>query len=309
VRILITGAAGFIGSHTTDLLLTESHQVCGIDNFRTGRRANLTAAMRQPRFVLKEFDFTDEAALAAAFAEFRPDAVIHLAALVSVPESISNPAENQRLNLDGTRTLAAVCRRFKVRRVVFASSAAVYGPAEITPVLEHAPKSPLSPYGEAKLQSEKLLLDFGDETGAVVRCHRYFNVYGQRQDPSSAYSGVISKFADALRARRKPTIYGDGEQSRDFVYVGDVARANVIAATASAVPSGSANICTGTAVSLNSLFATMAHLAGSSVTQPDYAPAREGDIRQSCGSPVKAQQELGFTAQISLKAGLRMLLA
>lgn len=307
-KFLVTGAAGFIGSHTVELLLQEGHEVLGVDNFRTGREANLQTFLRRPRFLFVQADVAAAGKLAALSANFRPDAIIHLAAMVSVPESIANPAENDRLNFQATRLVAEAAREHGVKRIVFASSAAVYGANDALPLTEEAECRPLSPYGEAKLQSENHLLQVAQQHGLIVRCHRYFNVFGPRQDPSSAYSGVISRFHDALTLNRTPTIHGDGEQTRDFIYVGDVARANLLAATLPGVQSGPANICTGHSVSLNQLLAAMAKAAGKTC-QPLYGPARAGDIRRSCGSPQRAKLELGFQPGTSLDTGLTALFA
>ncbi|MDI1250035.1 MAG: NAD-dependent epimerase/dehydratase family protein [Lacunisphaera sp.] len=307
-RILVTGAAGFIGSHTVELLLQEGHEVLGVDNFRTGREANLQTFLTHPRFRFLRGDVAEPGELASLSTGFRPDAIIHLAAMVSVPESIAHPAENHRLNFLATTLVADVALAAGARRIVFASSAAVYGTNDALPLSEDATCQPLSPYGEAKLQSEHHLLHAAREHGLTVRCQRYFNVFGPRQDPSSAYSGVISRFHDALTLGRTPTIHGDGEQTRDFIYVGDVARANLLAATMPRVQSGTANICTGHSVSLNQLLTAMAQAAGKTC-QPLYGPARAGDIRQSLGSPARAKLELSFQPATSLDAGLATLFA
>ena len=301
-RIFITGVAGFIGSHTADLLLAAGHEVWGIDNFRTGHAANLAGARRHAGFHFTEGDCTEVALTTELVGSCRPAALIHLAALVSVPESIANPAENHRLNFLGTQVAATAARKHGVGRFVFASSAAVYGDNPELPLVESAACRPLSPYGEAKLASEALLLGLaGPEF--TVRCQRYFNVYGPRQDPRSPYSGVISRFAAALTQGQGPTIHGDGEQTRDFIAVADVARANLLAATAPGIPSGVANICTGQAVSLNVLGQTMGRL-WKETHLASHGPARGGDIRHSLGSPLQAERELGFTRSVSLDEGL-----
>ena len=305
-KILVTGAAGFIGSHTVDLLLEQGHAVCGVDNFRTGKAANLAAAMAQRTFQFHEQDCAVRGNLVETVRVFAPDAIVHLAALVSVPESIANPAENDRLNFQATRLVAEAALVHGVKRIVFASSAAVYGANPNLPLVETADCEPLSPYGTAKHNSEKLLMDLSRTHGVTVRCQRYFNVYGPRQDPSSPYSGVISLFQSRLTRGVPATIHGDGEQTRDFIHVRDVALANAIAATAKHISSGIANICTGRAVSLNSLYVTLGDSLGK-VLAAIHGPAREGDIRHSLGSPERARSELSFTAQISLRDGLRTL--
>jgi len=302
-KIIVTGAAGFIGSHTVDQLLADGHLVFGADNFRTGRRENLTDALGNPRFKLQELDIAEQSQFIDFAGGTKPDVIIHLAALVSVPESIANPALNERLNFHATRVIAEAARQHKIPRIVFASSAAVYGDPDTYPIDEDTVKKPLSPYGVAKLASEELLLSYSADYGFVVRCQRYFNVYGPRQDPRSPYSGVISLFVDCSRNHRPPTIFGDGEQTRDFISVHDVARANVLAATKQDLNSGVANICTGTASSINEVWTQIsrgqAHLLGA-----DHAPFRQGDIRRSLGSPLAALDALGFKPEISLEAGL-----
>lgn len=305
--ILVTGAAGFIGSHTCDQLLAAGHTVVGVDNFRTGHRANLAGASRHPRFRLEEADVAAADAFAALVGRAKPEAIIHLAALVSVPESIADPATNFRLNVAATQAVIEAARGQAVRRIVFASSAAVYGDNPELPLTERSETRPISPYGGAKLASEALLLGAGAAYGITVRAMRYFNVFGPRQDPRSPYSGVISIFCDRLRAGTAPAIFGDGEQTRDFISVHDVARANVLAATRPEVPTGIANICTGKPTTLNQLAAILQsrlpHAPG-----PTHAAARPGDIRHSLGSPERARQELGFEARVPVAEGLAELL-
>lgn len=305
--ILITGAAGFIGSHTTDQLLAAGHRVVGVDNFRTGRRENLAAASRSPHFTLREADVAAPGALDALVGEARPDAIIHLAALVSVQESMTNPDLNYTLNVLATHLVAEAARKHQVPRLVFASSAAIYGDTTDLPIREATEKKPISPYGAAKLASEALLLGHGAAFGFTVRCQRYFNVFGPRQDPASPYSGVISIFDRRYRENKPVTIYGDGRQTRDFISVHDVARANVLAATRPGVSSGVANICTGRATSLLdvvSIFRTH-YPAAAAVT---HAAPRTGDIIHSRGTPDAAASALDFRAQASVADGLAELI-
>lgn len=306
-RVLMTGAAGFIGSTTVDLLLTNGHEVVGVDDFRTGREENLRGAAGSPRFRFHRADVTAPG-FAGLVATERPDALLHLAALVSVPESIADPALNDRLNVQATRAVVAAARAHGVRRLVFASSAAVYGDNPDLPLTEEAPPRPLSPYGEAKLRSEGLLAAAaGPDLGTVAL--RYFNVFGPRQDPRSAYSGVISVFAAALRAGRPITIHGDGAQTRDFVSVADVARANLAALTAPLAGALVANVCTGRATSLLGLLDALRRVGGFAAPAVTHGAPRAGDIRASRGAPERARDRLGFSAQDDLDAGLRALLA
>jgi UDP-glucose 4-epimerase len=306
--VLVTGAAGFIGSHTCDQLLAAGHTVVAIDNFRTGHKSNLSAAGKNPAFQLVEADCTAGASLDELVARTKPEAIVHLAALVSVPESIQSPELNFRLNVQGTHLVAEAARRHAVRRVVFASSAAVYGDAPHLPLGERSSGQPISPYGAAKLASEAILLGHAAAFGFTVRCQRYFNVYGPRQDPKSPYSGVISIFADRLQAGVAPRIFGDGEQTRDFIAVADVANANLLAATSPHLTSGVANICTGRATSLNRLCEALRALIANAPAAV-HAEAKAADIRHSLGSPAAAKTDLGFTAGVSLEDGLAALLA
>jgi UDP-glucose 4-epimerase len=306
-HIFVTGAAGFIGSHTTDQLLRAGHRVTGVDNFRTGHRANLTAALTSAAFRLHEFDLTTPGALAQLAAPLRPDAIIHLAALVSVPESMRHPDLNFALNVQMTHEVAEAARIAGVTRVVFASSAAVYGNHPHLPLREDAATRPVSPYGAAKLASEALLLGHAAAFGFTVRCQRYFNVFGPRQDPASSYSGAISIFDRFYRDGKPVTVFGDGRQTRDFVSVHDVARANVLAATRSDLASGIANICTGRGTSLLDVLSVFAQ-AYPNIPYPSHAPARPGDVQHSIGAPDAAEKELGFLAEVSVAQGLRELI-
>ena len=305
--VLVTGAAGFIGSHTTDQLLAAGHRVVGIDSFRTGHRANLAGALASPAFAFHEADVAAPGTLDALVASARPDAIVHLAALVSVQESMTNPDLNYTLNLHATHLVAEAARRHRVPRVVFASSAAIFGDTTDLPIREDTARKPISPYGAAKLASESVLLGHAAAFGFVARCQRYFNVFGPRQDPASPYSGVISIFDRRFREGRPVTIYGDGLQTRDFISVHDVARANVLAALRTDLPSGVANICTGRATSLLDLVAIFrSHYP--SAAAPVHAAPRTGDILHSRGEPTAAAAVLDFRAQVSVAEGLAELI-
>ncbi len=301
--ILVTGAAGFIGSHTVERLLVEGCRVIGIDNLRTGHRQNLATAMQHPAFEFIEGDVAADNFLDRVVGKVAPTAVIHLAALVSVPESIADPALNYRLNLYATQLVAEAVRRHRVPRVVFASSAAVYGNSQSFPLAESAYTHPISPYGAAKLASEALLLGHAASFGFTARCQRFFNVYGPRQDPSSSYSGVISLFLKNFRAGAPVTVFGDGLNTRDFISVRDVATANVLAALRENVTSGTANICTGQQFSLRRILEIFAQQFPGA---PDaiFAERRAGDIVHSFGNAQRATEELAFISQVNIEAGL-----
>ena len=308
-KILVTGAAGFIGSHTADLLLASGHDVLGIDNFRTGREENLANAARNPHFRFLREDITADGLLIRIVAAEKPEAILHLAALVSVPESIADPVLNRRLNLEATHQIAAAAASGSVRRVVFASSAAVYGTNADLPLHETAQTRPLSPYGEAKLESEKILADLSRSQPAISTVAlRYFNVYGPRQDPRSPYSGVISILAAAFREGRPFTLHGDGGQTRDFISIADVAMANELALTRPVNGSLVLNVCTGQATALTEMIRVMGTITGRSL-DPARQPAREGDIRHSLGTPEAAQRHLGFRSANSIETGLGSFLA
>ena len=306
-HVLVTGAAGFIGSHTVDQLLAAGHRVTGVDNLRTGRRENLAGADRSSSFVFHELDVAVPGALNHLLVPARPDAIIHLAALVSVQESITDPPLNFTLNVQAPHLVADAARVHGIPRIVFASSAAIYGDTTDLPIHESAAKHPISPYGAAKLASEALLLGHGAAFGLTVRCQRYFNVFGPRQDPASPYSGVISIFDRRYREGKPVMIYGDGRQTRDFISVHDVARANLIAATRPGLGSGAANICTGRATSLLEVVAVFRQQYPA-VAAPTHAAPRAGDIIHSRGAPEAAAAALGFTAAVAVEDGLRELI-
>ena len=303
-RYVVTGCAGFIGSHTVEALLRQGHVVLGLDNFRTGREENLSVARQCDRFEFASIDITERARLLESLSSFRPDALIHLAAMVSVPESFEKPELNQRLNVDATQWVAEAAQACGVKRLVFASSAAVYGNCDQLPLKEDAPVKPLSPYGSAKLASERILMELAARTSLACHCLRYFNVYGPRQDPSSPYSGVITRFVSRINLADRLTIFGDGEQSRDFIHVRDVSLANALAADDASPNSAILNICTGQGTSLNHLAAVLQQSLGQSAGI-DYEPARSGDVLHSCGAPSRAKACLGFSATQRLEKALR----
>jgi UDP-glucose 4-epimerase len=307
VRFLITGGAGFIGSHIIENLLAAKHQARVLDNFSTGKRENLAFASGNSDLEIIEGDIRDSNTVASAMSGI--DGVFHEAALVSVPKSVEQPDLDFAINVQGTFNVFDAARKAGVRRVVYASSAAVYGNNDKFPLAEDYPLMPLSPYGLDKLYSEQLGALYQSLYGQQMIALRYFNVFGPRQDPSSAYSGVISILVDRLTAGKVPTIFGDGEQTRDFVYVGDIVQANLKAMFWEQYPGFRAfNVGCGRQTSLNTLFAQLKELTNSNVT-PTYGDARVGDIRHSLSDISRIQNELGYAPQYSLAEGLRLLLA
>lgn len=298
--VLVTGGAGFIGSHTVDLLLEEGYRVVVYDNFSTGKRANLPLA--HPRLSVVEGDVRDRDGLLAVARD--ADSCIHLAAQVSVQSSWEDPLRSCQVNIAGFVNLANVIGQTSIDRCVFASSAAVYGDPNDLPLDEKSQTAPLSPYGLEKLTTEF----YGDMFAQSTQCRfvamRYFNVYGPRQDPQSQYSGVISKFRERMSAREPLMIYGDGRQTRDFVYVSDVARANVAALQNKVA--GAVNVCTGLQTSLLALASALSAVEGFS-PEHYFLDARPGDIRHSCGVNARLRSLLRVSPQWRLLDGLRAL--
>ena len=306
--ILLTGAAGFIGSHTVDHLLAKSDaRVIAVDDLSTGHISNLRLALKHSRFLFERADIGSGDTMQSLCESHRPDAVVHLAGLVSVSRAEQDPKLNFALNLENTHRVAEAARTNGVKRIVFASSAACYGNSHATPLCEDANPAPISMYGTAKLASEQLLAGYSASYGIETVCLRYFNVYGERQDPNSPYSGVISRFAEAFANKQPATLFGDGTQTRDFVAVEDVARANAISATADRIQSGVRNVCTGSRQRLLDVLGIFQALHPQAPTAR-FAQSRRGDIHDSFGDPSKAKRELGFSSSIQLEEGLRNLI-
>jgi len=301
-KILVTGAAGFIGSHTVDQLLAAGHAVWGVDNFRTGKRENLTQVLLHEAFALRTLDVAEGNAFFDLVGELRPDVIIHLAALVSVPESIANPVLNDRLNLRATRIVAEAACKHQVPRIVFASSAAVYGDSAVCPIAEDAPKNPLTPYGSAKLASEVQLLGYAAKFGLTVRCLRYFNVYGPRMAIPGAYVTVIGVFLDQRRRGLPLTIHGDGSQTRDFTHVRDAVRANLLAMDSAIADGRALNIGRGRNLSV----AQIAAMIGGPVIHLERRP---GDARDTLADIAQAREVLGWAPEVATADGIRELMA
>ncbi|MCB9740492.1 MAG: SDR family NAD(P)-dependent oxidoreductase [Deltaproteobacteria bacterium] len=304
MHVLVTGGAGFIGSNTVDHILAAGHRVRALDDLSSGHLRNLDAARNSgDRFSFAEADIRDADAVTAAMDGITH--VLHLAAQVFVPTSIEQPVFSGAVNIAGFLNVLDAARRAGVQRFVYASSAAVYGMPDALPVRESTPPSALSPYALEKLVNDQYAALFGTLYGVSCCGLRYFNVYGPRQDPRSAYSGVISKFCERVAAQAPVTIFGDGKQTRDFVSVRDVARANLAALQSET--SGVVNVATGSSVDLLELLQTLAALVGRTIA-PEFAPGRSGEVRHSAVDPARMRDELGLTALTSLHDGLRTLL-
>ncbi len=298
--ILVTGGAGFIGSHTVDLLLAQGARVRVLDNLETGQRRNLPT---REALEFRQGDIRVAADVVSAMEGITH--VLQLAAKVSVQASVEEPVASGATNVAGFLNVLDAARRCGVSRFVYASSAAVYGvPAEL-PLTERSSVAPQSPYGLEKLIDDHYAALYGELYGLSTLGLRYFNVYGPRQDPSSPYAGVISRFADRLRGNQPLTVFGDGQQTRDFIYVGDVARANVSALTRSCT--GVCNVATGSSVTLLDLIRTLGEASGVDA-QVLHEPAREGDILESAADTTRLREELGVVAATRLLPGLRHLL-
>jgi nucleoside-diphosphate-sugar epimerase len=300
---LVTGGAGFIGSHLTEELVRRGHPVRVADSLITGKRGNLDH-LPQVEFLEGDLADLEFARQAVAGCEY----VLHQAAIPSVPRSVADPVTSNRANVDATVNVLVASRDAGVRRLVFAGSSSAYGNTPTLPKREDMPVGPLSPYALQKVVGEQYLQLFTRLYGLETVTIRYFNVFGPRQDPGSPYSGVISVFATALLEGRAPRIYGDGEQTRDFTYVANVVDGVLRACEAPDASGEIINVATGGRISLNQLFETMRRLVGADV-RPIYEPPRAGDVTDSQADIRKAKQLLGYEPLVSFEDGLRQTLA
>ena len=299
---LITGISGFIGSSLARALLASGEQVRGVDNFSTGRRENLAEILS--RIDYREADILDLDALRKACDGV--DFVLHQAAIPSVPKSVLDPLGSNRSNVDGTVNLLVAARDAKVKRVVYAASSSAYGDTPTLPKHEAMKPDPISPYAVAKLASEQYMISFYRCYGLETVCLRYFNIFGPRQDPSSPYSGVLAKFITLMLRGEPPTMFGDGEQSRDFTYIDNAVEANLLAchAPAAQAAGGVFNVATGRRVTLNETFTLLQDLTGYR-GRPVYGPERGGDIKHSLADIAKAEAALGYKPKVDFEEGLR----
>lgn len=303
--ILVTGGCGFIGSHLVEALLREGYRVRVLDNLSSGHLENIAAVRNSVEFI--EGDVRDHAAVQAAMSGVR--GVFHEAALVSVFDSVARPRDNHEINCTGTLNVLLAAREAQVRRVVFASTAAVYGNDPTLPKREEMRPEPESPYAVAKLAGEHYLRIANRLYGLETVALRYFNVYGPRQDPRSPYSGVVSKFVQCIRENKTPVVFGDGLQTRDFVFVRDIVRANLAAMRHPRAGNADVfNVASGRTATLLDLLKVLSGLIGRDLT-PIFEPARAGDIRDSSAAIGAISTTLGYQAAFGLESGLRELLS
>jgi UDP-glucose 4-epimerase len=304
-RILVTGGAGFIGSHLVDRLTKEGYDVVVLDNFFSGNLENIKHHVESGIAYLVKGDVRSSDNVKEAMRNV--DAVFHLAAIVSVPLSVENPLLVDDVNVKGTLTLLEASLKADVKQFIYASSCAVYGEADCLPIDERCPTNPISPYAVSKLAAECYCKVFCENYGLNTLCLRYFNVYGPRQEGDS-YSGVITQFIDRLKQRKPPIIYGDGQQTRDFVHVEDIVEANVLALNSQRSAGQVINVGTAKSTTINELANILIGFSGQTHLKPVCREPREGDIRNSYADIGKAEKMLGYKPKITLEKGLRMLL-
>ncbi|HLZ60346.1 MAG TPA: SDR family oxidoreductase [Ktedonosporobacter sp.] len=301
-KYLITGGAGFIGSHIAETLLKRGEAVRVFDNLATGRNTNIDALQGLPGHLeVIDGDLRDVAAVKAAVAG--TEVVFHQAALASVPRSIAMPVESLETNVNGTQNVLLAARDSGVRRVVYASSSSAYGNTPTLPKHEAMPTAPMSPYAVQKLAGEMLCGVFTRIYGLETVSLRYFNVFGPRQDPHSEYSAVIPLFLTALMEGRRPIVFGDGEQTRDFTYIENVVQANLLASTSTDAIGEAMNIGCGDRISLNSVLKIAGELLEVEVNA-EYREPRSGDVRDSLADISKARKLLGYDPAINFREGL-----
>ncbi len=300
-KVLVTGGAGFIGSNLADELIRQGARVSIIDNFTTGFRENLDEIQGDFDFI--EGDINDDAAVAKAIEG--SEIVFHQAALPSVPRSVDNPLETNQVCVNGTLNLLIKARDAGVRRFIYAASSSAYGNQPTLPKVETMRPDPLWPYAVAKLTGEHYCRAFNSVYGLETLSLRYFNVFGPRQNPASMYSGVISRFIDALMTGHQPVIYGDGEHSRDFTYIANVVDANIKAAQATQGIGETINVANGDRITLNALLDVLKNITSKSDVVADHQPPRSGDVRDSQADNKRAIEWLGYTQLVGLEEGLK----
>lgn len=300
-KVLVTGGAGFIGSNLADELIRQGAKVSILDNLTTGFRENLEEISGD--FEFHEADLNDTEALEKALEGV--EIVFHQAALPSVPRSVADPLETHQACVNGTFNLLLNAKEKGVRRVVYAASSSAYGDQPTLPKVETMPPDPLSPYAAAKLMGEYYCRVFSNVYGLETYALRYFNVFGPRQNPASQYSGVISRFIDALMKDETPIIFGDGEQSRDFTYIANVVNANIRAAQATEGSGQVMNAANGERITLNELLSVLAGITGKESVKAEFQPSRKGDVKHSQADNSRAIEWLGYEKLVGLEEGLK----
>ena len=300
-KVLITGGAGFIGSNLADELIRQGAKVTIIDNFLTGFRENLEEITGDFEFI--EGDINDDAAVAKAIDGV--EVIFHEAALPSVPRSVEDPEETHQVCVNGTFNLLVKAKNAGVRRLIYAASSSAYGDQPILPKVETMRPDPLSPYAVAKLTGELYCRAFNNVYGLETISLRYFNVFGPRQNPASMYSGVISRFIDALMTGKSPVIYGDGENSRDFTYIANDVDANIKAAQTTQGLGETMNIANGDRITLNELLDVLKKITDNTGVAADYQPPRRGDVKDSQADNRRAVECINYSELVGLEEGLR----
>jgi UDP-glucose 4-epimerase len=301
---IVTGGAGFIGSHIAEELIRRNNEVRIVDNFSTGKEENLAPLRASVK--VYDLDVATAENLAEVFAG--ADYVLHQAAIPSVPKSMKDPVTSNRANVDGTLNVLFAAHKAGIKRVVYASSSSVYGDSPALPKSEDMPADPLSPYGAQKLFGEMYCQLFTRTYHLETVSLRYFNVFGPRQDATSQYSGVLAKFIPAVLQDQRPTIFGDGLQSRDFTYVANVVNANLLACTTSGIAGGVFNIACGDRITVNDMLSRINQVAGKRIA-PKYDPPRKGDILHSQADIAKARKKLAYEPSITFEEGLQQTIA
>ena len=300
MRYLVTGGAGFIGSNIVDELVRRGHSVAVLDDLSTGNEANLAGVRGKIDFRAGSITDLAEAQAACKGADY----VIHLAARTSVPKSVQDPLETNRVNIDGTLNVLVAARDAAVKRIVYAASSSAYGETPALPKTEAMQPQPISPYGVTKFVGELYAQVFGRVYGLENASVRYFNVFGPRQDPTSQYSGVLSRFMLAILQRESPVVYGDGEQSRDFTYIDNVVDETLRACEASGASGKVFNGGTGARITLNEVLKQLEKITGRKI-QAKYDPPRAGDIRNSQADISLARKVLGYEPRVHFDDGLK----
>jgi nucleoside-diphosphate-sugar epimerase len=300
MKYLVTGGAGFIGSNIVDELLRRNHQVVVLDDLSSGKLANIQHVRDRITFIQGSITNLHTIQNACEGVDY----TLHLAARTSVPRSVKDPIDSNHINIDGTLNVLVACRDAKVKRFVFAASSAAYGETPELPKVETMQPAPISPYGVTKYVGELYAQVFGKAYGLENACLRYFNVFGPRQDPTSQYSGVLSRFMLAVLEDKRPVIFGDGEQSRDFTFIENVVDETLRAAETPGASGMVFNGGTGSRITLNEVVRLLEKITGKKIS-PQYDPPRSGDIRDSQADISRAREILGYQPLVPLEEGLR----